>query len=246
MVVVIVIGVALAMFVAERARPARAWPSVSGWWARAALANGLQIAAVFLAGLTWEPWFRRHRLLSLRELGFGPEVVVGYLVNAVSLYWTHRARHEIAPLWRWLHQLHHSPSRVEILTAFYKHPLEICAESVLAAAILYLGLGLSPRAVLVISVVSGSLGLFYHWNVSTPRWLGYIVQRPESHCVHHEQGVHAYNYSELPLLDMIFGTFRNPPTFSGACGFDTGREHRFVALLLGRDVNAERTVSPKP
>ena len=25
-----------------------------------------------------------------------------------------------------------------------------------------------------------------------------------------------------------------------------GREHRFVALLLGRDVNAERTVSPKP
>ncbi len=98
---------------------------------------------------------------------------------------------------------------------------------------------------LVISVVSGSLGLFYHWNVTTPRWLGYIVQRPESHCVHHEQGVHAYNYSELPLLDMIFGTFRNPPTFSGVCGFEAGREGRFVALLLGRDVNAERTVSPQ-
>ena len=125
MVVLIVIGVALAMFVAERARPGRDWPVVPGWWARAAVANGLQIAAVFVAGMTWEPWFRRHRLLSLAELGFGTEVSIGYLVNALFLYWTHRARHELAVLWRWLHQLHHSPARIEILTAFYKHPLEI-------------------------------------------------------------------------------------------------------------------------
>ena len=57
--------------------------------------------------------------------------------------------------------------------------------------------------------------------------------------------MHAYNYSELPLLDMIFGTFRNPPTFAGACGFDGGRERRFRDLLLGKDVNAERGAGVK-
>ena len=245
MVVLIVLSVAAAMLAVEALRPGRRWPGVPGWWARALLVNGFQIAAVFLAGVIWEPWFRRHRLLSVAELGFAGELVVGYLVNVLSLYWTHRARHEVGFLWRWLHQLHHSPARVEILTAFYKHPLEICAESIFAGALLYLGLGLSPRAVLVISIVSGSLGLFYHWNVATARWLGYVVQRPESHCVHHQQGVHAYNYSELPVVDMLFGTFRNPPAFEGACGFGAGREGHFADLLLGRDVNAVRTVDPR-
>ena len=51
--------------------------------------------------------------------------------------------------------MHHSPQRIEILTAFYKHPLEIVAESLLGATLLYLFLGVSPRGVLVISIVSG-------------------------------------------------------------------------------------------
>ena len=136
--------------------------------------------------------------------------------------------------------MHHSPQRIEILTAFYKHPLEIVAESMLAAALLYLCLGVSPRGVLVISIVSGVAGLFYHWNIATPRWLGYIVQRPESHCVHHETGVHAYNYSELPLVDMLFGTFRNPARFDGQCGFGPRGETAIGGLLLGRDVGDGR------
>ena len=122
-------------------------------------------------------------------------------------------------LWRWLHALHHSPARIEVVTAFYKHPLEIVVESIASSALLYLVLGISREAAFVITNISGVLGLFYHWNVATPRWLGYIVQRPESHCVHHERDVHAFNYSELPIVDMTFGTFRNPPTFTGECGF---------------------------
>ena len=54
--------------------------------------------------------------------------------------------------------------------------------------------------------------MFQHWNVKTPRWLGYIIQRPESHGLHHELGVHARNYSDFPLWDMLMGTFVNPET----------------------------------
>jgi sterol desaturase/sphingolipid hydroxylase (fatty acid hydroxylase superfamily) len=79
--------------------------------------------------------------------------------------------------------------------------------------------------------------MFQHANIKTPRWLGYIVQRPESHCVHHERGVHRFNYSDLPLWDMVFGTFRNPAEWRGEAGFYKGASSRILAMLLGRDVS---------
>lgn len=231
-----VIAAALAMLVIEQLRPARPWPRVRTWWPRALAINACQIGLVFVAGATWDRWLRGASLLSIRDLGRPAEFAIGYAAYVLWLYWGHRARHRFGVLWRWLHQLHHSPARIEILAAFYKHPLEIVVESILGAALLYAVLGVSPGAALVITNLSGVLGLFYHWNVATPRWLGYLVQRPESHCVHHEQGVHAYNYSELPIIDMAFGTFRNPARFEGRCGLGDDREQRFGGLLAGCDV----------
>ena len=236
MTVAIVVALALAMLVLERVRPGRRWAAQATWWTRALAINGFQIALVFIAGATWERWLRGPHLFALAELGRAAELSIGYVVYALWLYWTHRARHHYAPLWRWLHQLHHSPARIEVLTAFYKHPLEMISESVLVAALLYAVLGMSATGALVVTTASGVLGLFYHWNVATPRWLGYLVQRPESHCVHHQLGVHAYNYSELPIIDIVFGTFKNPARFVGQCGFGEGREQRMAELLLGRDV----------
>jgi len=74
--------------------------------------------------------------------------------------------------------------------------------------------------------------------VRTPRWIGYLIQRPESHCVHHRLGVHYYNYADLPIWDMLFGTFRNPPKYMGDCGFESGADRRLGAMLAFADVNA--------
>ena len=242
-VLAIVIGLALAMMVVERVHPGRSWPRVRGWWPRTLAINAVQIGSVFLAGVTWERWLAGPRVLALSELGRPAEFTIGYAVYVLWLYWSHRARHAVSALWRWLHQLHHSPARLEVLTAFYKHPLEIVCESIATSLLLYVLLGMSREAAFAIANFSGVLGLFYHWNVATPRWLGYVVQRPESHCVHHEQGVHAYNYSELPIVDMMFGTFKNPARFSAACGFGGDRERRLGELLLGGDV-VDRNARP--
>ena len=75
---------------------------------------------------------------------------------------------------------------------------------------LYGIVGLGPQAGACVMLVNGVAELFYHWNVRTPRWVGYLVQRPESHCVHHQEGLHRYNYADLPVFDMMFGTFREP------------------------------------
>lgn len=72
--------------------------------------------------------------------------------------------------------------------------------------------------------------------VGDQRWLGYVIQRPEAHAVHHGRGIHAYNYGDLPLRDLLFGTFRNPERFDQPTGFWDGASEKMGAMLLGRDV----------
>jgi sterol desaturase/sphingolipid hydroxylase (fatty acid hydroxylase superfamily) len=81
------------------------------------------------------------------------------------------------------------------------------------------------------------LGDFQHSNIRTPSWARYLVQRPESHSAHHQRGVHAYNYSDVPLFDMRLGTCRNPAKFAANQGFWTGASNRISAMILFRDVS---------
>ena len=75
-------------------------------------------------------------------------------------------------------------------------------------------------------------------NVKTPRILGYLIQRPEAHFVHHAREIHAYNYGDLPLWDLLFGTFKNPAGYgAGDVGFDAPADGRYGAMLAFRDVS---------
>jgi sterol desaturase/sphingolipid hydroxylase (fatty acid hydroxylase superfamily) len=237
LIILVVSCAAAAMMAVETARGARRWPEVAGWWARATALSAVQTGVVLLAGLTWERWMRAHRVWSADTLGAPWGALLGYVVLTFVYYWWHRARHASDLLWRYLHQVHHSPQRLEVLTSFYKHPLEILANGLLSSSVLFLGLGLDVRAAAGAVALSGLAELVYHWNVRTPHWLGYVFQRPESHCVHHQEGLHAYNYSDLPLWDMLFGTFRNPRRWDARCGFGEA-EHRLGEMLRGRAVPA--------
>ncbi|HYG09651.1 MAG TPA: sterol desaturase family protein [Pyrinomonadaceae bacterium] len=234
----IVLAVAVIMICVEKRSPARPWPQVAGWWLRAVAFNGAQAALVLVAGLTLDPWVLEYRLWSADHMGVTTGTLFGYLATTFVYYWWHRWRHEVPLLWRWLHQIHHSAQRLEILTTFYKHPLEIAVNCLLTSVLLYLVLGLGPAAASGAILLAGLGELFYHWNFKTPHWSGYIFQRPESHCVHHEEGVHHYNYSDLPLWDMLFGTFNNPRQWQGRCGLGEGNEGRVIEMLAGVDVTA--------
>jgi sterol desaturase/sphingolipid hydroxylase (fatty acid hydroxylase superfamily) len=239
----IVLGVGIVMMMIERVGAGRNWPKVRGWWFRAVLLNSFQVAAVWLAGVGWNGWMYRQRLWSLDRLGVLGGALVGYVVLTFVYYWWHRWRHESQFLWKWVHQVHHSAQRIEIITSFYKHPVEILANSALSSIVLYLGLGVSATSASLAVLLSGIAELVYHWNVRTPCWLGYIFQRPESHCVHHQEGLHSYNYSDLPLWDILFHTFNNPREWQLRCGFGA-LEHRLPEMLIGVDVNARP--NPRP
>lgn len=232
------------MIAVERVRPGRDLPSAPGFLGRAVLLNGVQAASVFLLGSTLDDWWSHIALWDLGQLGTPASATLGYLAITFVYYWWHRARHEVDWLWRTLHQLHHSPARLEIITSFYKHPLEIGVNALLSSAILYGLVGVTPEAGAAAVLLTGLAELVYHWNVRTPRWMGWFFQRPEMHCVHHQRSRHTNNYSDLPLWDMVFGTFENPEIFDKDCGFESHREARLGAMLIGVDVNEDE--APKP
>ncbi|MCH9764585.1 MAG: sterol desaturase family protein, partial [Alphaproteobacteria bacterium] len=109
----IVLGVGLTMFIIELLAPGRQWPKVASWWTRAVALNGVQAAMVFIAGVTWDRWLQGVSLWNA-EAYFGTNggAIFGYLTITFIYYWWHRARHEVPILWRWFHQVHHSPQRL--------------------------------------------------------------------------------------------------------------------------------------
>jgi sterol desaturase/sphingolipid hydroxylase (fatty acid hydroxylase superfamily) len=232
----IVLAVGLAMLLIERRKRARDWPVVVGWWPRAIAANAVQAGLAFITGVAWDGWMLRHRPWTLEDQGVLTQAALSYLVITFVYYWWHRWRHEWPFLWRWLHQFHHSPQRIELLTSFYKHPFEIALNALLSSAIIYLVVGAEPLAASIAVTMTGLAEFVYHWNIATPHWLGYVIQRPESHCAHHEEGLHHFNYADLPLWDMLFGTFRNPTQWNGRCGFGDNQEQRVTELLMGREI----------
>jgi sterol desaturase/sphingolipid hydroxylase (fatty acid hydroxylase superfamily) len=238
MLIPALIALAAVFTLIERLCPAVELPQVRGWWRRIVVINAFQAGIVVVAGLAWDRWFQSFSLLHLsRDFSAPVAALIAYVISTFVYYGWHRFRHESAWFWRLCHQLHHSASRIELLTSFYKHPLEIFLNSLISGALLYTVLGCDATAGAIYTALTAVAEYFYHWNIRTPRWLGNFIQRPESHRVHHQRARHSGNYADLPVWDMLFGTFDNPRENPPACGFEPEREQMFREMLLFRDVH---------
>ena len=224
--------------VTERMFPRRRYPPVRFW-------NWIGFGCLIMVGVigTLLPMLlpaslTSHHLIDGSGLGIVGGILIGYPLTALGNALVHRSFHEFHPLWLLGHQLHHSPRRLDIPGALYFHPFDAALQTAPSTIVSVFVLGLDPVAAAGVGYLAAFYGMFQHWNVRTPRWLGYIIQRPESHGLHHELGVHARNYSDFPLWDMVMGTFVNPETFDGEVGFAGEAPDRIGAMLLFKDVNA--------
>jgi sterol desaturase/sphingolipid hydroxylase (fatty acid hydroxylase superfamily) len=232
----LIFAITFFFFVWERVCPGRELPESPRWYLRAAFLNFSQIAMVALSGALWGRWLHSKSLLHFPHLPLPAfEGLVGWFVGSFFFYWWHRARHDSNFLWRVCHQIHHSPARIELLTAFYKHPIEIAADSLLTSVILYLFLGASVAGAVWYNVFAAFGEYFYHSNIRTPRWVGYFLQRPEHHSIHHQLDLHKFNYGDITLWDRLFGTFRETEDFALKCGFPDHHEKHLGDMLLFRD-----------
>jgi sterol desaturase/sphingolipid hydroxylase (fatty acid hydroxylase superfamily) len=219
--------------------PARTFPARRGWrWLGLGFLVLIATVGAVVPQLLPLDWMAAHRWLDGTGLGVAGGTLVGWIVLSFFSYAYHRASHAWTPLWRMSHQIHHSPQQVDVSGSVLFHPFEMVVQVLLQLFVTVIVLGLDPLAASLTGVVAALHGIFQHWNVRTPRWIGYFVQRPEAHCLHHERGVHARNFADFPLWDMVFGSFHNPARFDGECGFDAPADRRLGAMLAWRDVNA--------
>lgn len=224
--------------------PARAFPQMGRWRLKGLLFFGLYLVIATLLPMTVDSWLGEHRLVDATGLGMLGGAAVAIVAYQLIGYWWHRALHRVPFLWRWFHQMHHSAERVDIFGAFYFHPLDMVGWTLVTSVSMVLVAGVSGEAALLANLVLTPIVMFGHANLRTPRWLGYFVQRPENHASHHERGQHAYNYADISVVDMLFGTWKNPPTWEAKAGFYDGASQRVGDLLLGKDVSEEVRVTP--
>jgi len=222
----------------------RKYPATAAWRLRGALVT---LALFFFTSEVAAFWGRLtegHGLLDLSGLGAVGGAVAGVLVYELGHYWYHRKAHEWNWLWRAGHQMHHSAESLDAFGAYYLHPFDAAMFTTLASLVFFPLLGLSVEAGILAALFLTFNAMFQHANISTPHWLGYLVQRPESHAVHHGRDLHRYNYADLPLWDMVFGTFVNPRTAEDRqVGFYDGASARIPEMLVGKDVSRPRPSS---
>ena len=210
------------------------------WWrTRAFIVTAANFWLSLLIGQAYGALFGDAHLLNGSALGTAGGAVLGVLVYEFGHYWYHRSAHRFNTLWRAGHQMHHSAESLDAWGAYYLHPLDTFFFVSISSIVLFPLLGLAPQAGAWAAAALTFMAVFQHSHVKTPAWLGYLIQRPESHAVHHQRGVHAWNYADLPLWDIIFGTFKNPPSAAPTPlqGFYDGASARMLAMLTFRDVS---------
>lgn len=233
------IGVLLlysAIILWEALLPARPLPRIDGWIPRALVSF---IAFFFLSSylpLFWGESLAGLKLLDLDSLGVAGSFVVALLVYELFFYTWHRSMHGSDGLWLAFHQMHHSAERLDTFGAFFLSPMDTVGFTFMSSLALSL-VGIGPEASTLFLFATTFMSIFQHANIRTPRWLGYLIQRPESHSLHHARGVHYYNFADLPVLDMLFGTFHNPRTFVDEQGFYDGASGRIGEMLLFQDIS---------
>ncbi len=235
-----VLGMYAILILWEAIFPARKLPKVKFWKLKGlTFFFAFFFVASYLPIIT-DPFLAKFQLLDLTHLGVWTSSLIGIFIYEVLVYAYHYTMHRFDFLWRTFHQVHHSAERLDTYGALFHSPLDMIGFTLIGSISFALFLGLPPQTITVIILVLNFTAFFQHANIKTPRWIGYIIQRPESHSLHHGRGLHKYNYADFPVVDMIFGTFQNPKNYYKETGFYDGATDRLMDMLLFRDVSTKK------
>jgi sterol desaturase/sphingolipid hydroxylase (fatty acid hydroxylase superfamily) len=174
---------------------------------------------------------------SLQAAVAGPPALLQF-VEAVLLadlaqYWAHWASHQVPFLWRF-HKVHHSIEEMDWLAAARLHPLDSVFTRAATILPLYV-LGFTRETFGVYVVLTVLHAIFIHANVRSRfgplRW---IAATPEFHHWHHADEPAATNKNfagNLPVLDVIFGTWYLPDHMPSAYGMGEAAPRSYVEQL---------------
>lgn len=169
----------------------------------------------------------------VRALPFWSQVLLVLFLADVLVYWGHRLSHRVEFLWRF-HRVHHTSERLDWLAAHREHPVDglythVCVN---LPAIL---LGFPIAAIFGVAVFRGMWAIFIHSNVQIPLGpLGMVLGSPRLHHWHHDlRSGHECNFANVsPLMDVMFGTYRNPDREPEAYGIPDELPHGYFHQMV--------------
>lgn len=127
-------------------------------------------------------------------------------------YAAHRLHHKISFLWKF-HSIHHSSEAMDWLAGSRTHLLEVLVVRAMVMAPLYI-CGFSEAALNAYVILLGVQAVAIHANLRVNfGFLRYILATPQFHHWHHSKHREYMdaNYAiHLPIIDMIFGTYKCP------------------------------------
>lgn len=224
----------------DTVQSARKYETPKYWKIRGILMTIVVLILAIFIGTALEGVFSGGALFDNSELPLPLGALLGIITYNFFHYWYHRTVHTFDGLFFKFHQIHHSAEGIDSFSAYYQHPLDVFSFTLIVSFVFFPFLGLSLEAGLIGIAFCGFAAMFQHVNINTPQWLGYFIQRPESHSIHHQRGLHAYNYADLPVMDMIFGTFKNPKSGEHKeAGFYNGASTRILEMVFFKDVTQE-------
>jgi sterol desaturase/sphingolipid hydroxylase (fatty acid hydroxylase superfamily) len=217
--------------------PARKLPHVRFWRAKGIASYVFFLLLSTYLPLAYADWLPSTTLVDLSAMNPFLAASIGILVYELGIYVWHRLMHSKDLLWRVFHQMHHSAERLDTYGAFFFSPMDMIGFTMLGTLSISILVGLPPTSITIFLLATNFLNVFQHANIKTSIWLGYLIQRPESHSIHHAKSVHAYNYSDLPIFDILFGTFKNPSGFAFETGFYEGASEKIKDMLKFKDIS---------
>ena len=234
---VIVISIYFVLVIAEAVIPAKKLPTIKYWRIMGISTFFIYFFVSSYLPLIWNNYLSAYKVFDLVLLGDYWGGLTALLLYEFGVYVWHRLMHKNHLLWRVFHQMHHSTERVDTYGAFFFSLMDMIGFTFLTSLAMIWIAGFTPQATIYAIYGATFLAVIQHTNIKTPQWAGYIFQRPESHSLHHAKGIHAFNYSDLPLFDIIFGTFRNPTEFAEETGFYSGAASKIGKMILFIDIN---------
>lgn len=140
------------------------------------------------------------------------QFILATILADLFQYATHRLHHKIPFLWRF-HSIHHSSRKMDWLAGSRTHLVEVLMTRALVMLPLYL-CGFSPAALNAYVILVGVQAVAIHANVGINFGpLRYLLATPQFHHWHHSkdrQYMDANYAVHLPVIDMMFGTYRCP------------------------------------
>ena len=174
---------------------------------------GLVLSSVLLVPLVMLA--SNLQLFSINALRM-PELihfVLSFLLIDFIYYINHRVHHKVPFLWR-LHRLHHSDKKVDVLTTWLHHPLEIVTTFIMVI-VLFVVFDLPLVVMIVYGLAMGVHAAFTHLNILLPesvdKYLRIVMVTPNAHKVHHALNMKDgnSNFGALFLFwDWLLGTYQ--------------------------------------